>query len=157
MSERLADEELSEIAWAVDRTADDYLRGDVFGAAWERFLRYNPRTRAGAWLMAKSARNDLYRREQTQNKIKAINMSEGYEVDTDAELDNALAVDARAELLDLMNEVAPDDLEMIRAQAAGRRLDPELVEAARWRLLISVKARTNGDALRLKMRALPDG
>ncbi len=38
-------------------------RADMYQEAWVRFLRYRPRNRTGAYRMAISARNDLYRRQ----------------------------------------------------------------------------------------------
>lgn len=132
------------------------LRGDVYGAAWERFLRYSPRTRTGAWLMAKSARNDLYRREQTQERIRRASPQEdSYEMDET--IDGQSAADARAELFALVVEVAdPADLEIVQGIVNGRRRPSSADLAAIERITISVKGRTNGRLEALRLRAFAE-
>ena len=62
--------DLSRIAKGVAAGVDDVdMRGDVVQEAWCRFAKYPPHTYQGAWLMARSARTSLFRREQYQMKI----------------------------------------------------------------------------------------
>ena len=63
--------DLSRIAGIVAaRVAVSSQRDDVYQSAMERFERYVPRTYRGAWMMAYSARNDIWRRERKQMKVK---------------------------------------------------------------------------------------
>ena len=55
--------DLTKIARIVAATTPSWERWDVYQNIWERFLRYTPRNRTGAWLMAYHARNDRYRDE----------------------------------------------------------------------------------------------
>jgi hypothetical protein len=62
--EKKADQaDLTRIARIVAATTPSGERWDVYQGIWERFLRYTPRSRTGAWLMAYHARNDRYRDE----------------------------------------------------------------------------------------------
>ena len=62
----LPERELNFIAAVTAKELPAHLREDCYQSAWERFVRYRPRTRAGAWLMASHARADLYRSEARQ-------------------------------------------------------------------------------------------
>ena len=63
--------ELKVIAASVAGRVDDlHSRRDVYQEAWRRFVQYPPRTYLGAWLMANSARDSLYKRERTQRRVK---------------------------------------------------------------------------------------
>jgi len=62
--------ELTAIAAVAAKVAPPDFREDCFQAAWERFLRYDPQTRRGAWLMARSARADVLREEGRQEKLR---------------------------------------------------------------------------------------
>jgi len=57
-------EQLDIIAREVAATAPVWQRWDVYQEGWLRFLRYPPRTFGGAHLMARHARNDLWRGER---------------------------------------------------------------------------------------------
>lgn len=59
----MAQADLTKIARIVAATALPWERWDIYQDIWMRFLRYNPRNRTGAWLMAYHARNDRYRDE----------------------------------------------------------------------------------------------
>ena len=50
--------DLTKIARIVAATTPSWERWDVYQDIWTRFLRYTPRNRTGAWLMAYHARND---------------------------------------------------------------------------------------------------
>lgn len=64
-------EELDAAAKVAAATVPDW-RHDVRQEAWVKFLRYRPRTRGGAMMMAFSARNDLLRKERTQRLLPAL-------------------------------------------------------------------------------------
>ncbi len=51
------------------------LRDDLKQTIWEKFVRYRPRTRWGAWLMARSARNDFFRDEMRFQRRKKAQAS----------------------------------------------------------------------------------
>jgi len=62
----LDDASLDEIARRVAASVCSLWRDDVRQDAWLRFLRYQPQTRLGAWLMARSARDSFLRRQRTR-------------------------------------------------------------------------------------------
>ena len=67
---------LSGIAATVAAGVEPDMRHDTFQEAFLRFMRYSPRTRAGAYVMARSARDDLYRRQRTQRKLAALTVDD---------------------------------------------------------------------------------
>jgi len=60
---KIGQADLTKIARIVAATTPSWERRDVYQDIWERFLRYTPRSRTGAWLMSYHARNDRYRDE----------------------------------------------------------------------------------------------
>lgn len=128
---------------------------DVYQASWERFTRYVPRTRAGAYRMATSALFDIGRREGYQERIKTVLPDESYEPDLGEEFDAELAEDASDELLQWINVVAdPATLRLLRGHASGRRrLSDDQLEACRLEVIAAVKAKANGELGPLLARA----
>jgi len=67
---------LDRIARTVAAQAVPIMKGtslfnDIVNEAWLRFLRYPPRHRAGAWVMARSARGEVLRAERRQEHLRA--------------------------------------------------------------------------------------
>jgi hypothetical protein len=148
-------ETLDRIAILTSRNAVASQREDVYAACWIRFLTYDPRVPAGAWLMASSARNDVYRREAYQSKVKAAAPPEGYQEDVDSDLDDELALIAQDELMAFVREAAdPEQLVLLDSNVNGRRrLTPERLEALRTEILAAVKAKANGQLVGLVERS----
>lgn len=147
-------EDLDRIAQVTAKRAGAGIAADVYGATWERFIRYKPRTRAGAWRMASSARNDVYRREAYQEKIRRVSIEESYEVGIVEHLDGEIATAAQGELMAELEAADPAGLAAIRTHVSGRRkLPPAELERIRGELLVSLKARSNGRFDILKARA----
>ena len=84
--EPMNDCQLHEIANRVSSRSDADIREDVYQECWVKFLRYQPRTPAGAWLMAVHARNDHWRRLMRTRKKDAL---AGIEVPSKAERQRA--------------------------------------------------------------------
>ncbi len=56
-------------------------RDDVYQDAMEKFYRYRVRTRLGAWLMAQSARNSLYRKEKRYSASGSLDYISNFDLE----------------------------------------------------------------------------
>ena len=101
---------------------------DTQQAIREKWLRYPPDTITGAWLIARSARNDIWRRERTERRHSRLLTHTAYVVDYDG------PIIARERLRAASAIIGMDSLLWLARYAAGRRHSAaERVKACRLR------------------------
>ena len=98
---------------------------DIYQDIWVRFLRYQPETARGAWVMAKSARNDLWRRERVRRTVP-LEEAEALTVELEE------IVEARERLREVVERV-PSAVRLLLMTEPDGKTQPGKVRAARHR------------------------
>jgi DNA-directed RNA polymerase specialized sigma24 family protein len=121
---------LDKIARSVALGCDPEDRQDVYQQIFLKFLRYKPRSRKGANIMAYSARTSYFMRETRRDHARLADVYATPSVDTDARLD----------LIHLIQHYPHEMLSLLRYATRGeRRATPrERVQVARLRAKLRV-------------------